>query len=229
LLHEIVERRGACHGAKLGRIVGHGLQRLGWLAEEALLAIFILGLKCCGLHSARQTLERLEPADCWYLRNDTFDAAIVCGHLESVTAGIAGAEDADPRLVDVRPRVDVGDCIAITSSLQRRVDLLPRLSAGITKIDVVIGQHRKAAAREVLRVLHDRALFHARHARSHDDRGQSLPLALGGQQNSLQEAPTGREFDVRPFNLEVVLVVKGVAAWSCRVIPAHRVALLLDL
>ena len=67
---------------------------------------------------------------------------------------------------------------ARTGELQRRVDLLPRLSAGITKIDVVMGQHRKAAAREVLRVLHDRALFHARHAMTIVGKASRLPLVV---------------------------------------------------
>ncbi len=193
-----------------------------------MLAIFILGLECRGLHSARQALECLEAADRGNLRNNTFDAAIVRGNLENMSAGIAGAEDANSRLVDVRSRADVGDGVAIASPLQRRVNFLPRLATGIAKVDVVMRQHRKAAPGEVLRVLHDRALFDARHAGRHDDRRQSLPLALGSQKNTLQDGPAGSEFDIRPFNLEVVFVVNGVAASSCRIVPAHRVALLVD-
>src|SRR5260370_23778458 len=84
----MLRRFRASHRARLGRVVGHGLQRLGRLARIALLAIFILSPERGGLHLAGQALERLKAADRRNLRNDTFDAAIVRGHLENMAAGI---------------------------------------------------------------------------------------------------------------------------------------------
>src|SRR5258706_9769792 len=90
-----------------------------------------------------QALEPLKAADRRNLRNDTFDAAIVRGHLENMAAGITGAEDADLCLVDPRPSADVGDRVAVAAPLKRWIDFLSWLSARFAKIDVVILRWRR--------------------------------------------------------------------------------------
>ena len=102
-----------------------------------------------------QALKCMKAADRRNLRDDALDASVMRRHLQDVSPRVTRTKDPDLGSVDLRPQACKRDRIAVTTSLQLRVYLLPWLAAGFAEIDIVVGDDGKASTRKVLRIFED--------------------------------------------------------------------------
>jgi hypothetical protein len=157
-------------GGRRGRVVTDDCLHTGRLAAK--LGALVLG-EC--LLQAGDSVRRdaaqalLVPVDRGDLRDDATQAAVGGGKNDGVAAGVAGAPQADPSGVDLRPALQEGDRSAPVGDLLPRVDVLARRAAAGAERPVVVHQHHEAIRGEGFGKALQSMLLHTRVAVGHSD------------------------------------------------------------